>query len=257
MYTLAITSSKGGVGKSTVAVQLASALALSGAPTLLIDLDPQGAAAGLLGVEGFDPHLAATRQLAGQRTPRALVIDGLPELQLIPAHSEMDHLRTPIKAGALAKLAAMMPQQPDWVVLDLAPSLEPLTESALAEADGALIVVQPAAMSLRTIPHLLTRLMERAPSTQLEGLLINQYGADGAIGQQVLTELEQTFREWILPVQLPADPTLQRAALRGRPVFWEDGNSPSARAFGQLARELVRRRAQPRSVIPQRAREAR
>lgn len=241
MYTLAITSSKGGVGKSTVAVQLGAALALTGSHTLIIDLDPQGAAAGLLGIEDIDPQLAATRQLTVDRTPRALVIDGLPELQLLPAHPEVDHLRSPMKVGAIGRLADRLPQRPDWVILDLAPSLEPLTEWALAEADGALIVVQPAALSLRTIPHLLTRIMERAPDTAIEGLLVNQYGADGAIGQEVLAQLNATFEGWMFPVQLPADPALQRAALRGRPVFWEDGAAPATRAFGLIARELLRR----------------
>ena len=240
MKTMAITSSKGGVGKSTLAANLAATFAMRGVRTLIVDLDPQGAVAHLLGMAHPDASTAC-EQLLGLKPPQLVAHPELDDLRAISADPMRDSLSASPPQGALAQLIARHEWQPQLVLLDLAPSLEPLTCWALNEADSALIVLKSSAMSVRTVPGLLRHILNRTQQTALEGMIVNLYGAESELGEQVTRAIEQTFAQWLLPISLPSDVALQRAALEGQPVFWTDAQSEAARALSKLAEHLAQR----------------
>ena len=241
MYVFAIASAKGGVGKSTIAANLAVSFAVRGARTLLIDLDPQGAAAALLGVEPRPGHPSAIATLSDTESSlRPLPVDGLPELTVVAADPDFDQLGASIAEGRLRQACAALRPRPKYVILDLAPSLEPVTVRALSEADAVVPVVQATANGARTIPALLDALQTRCPYTAVAGLLLNHFGATGSVGRKVAERIRGSFGRWVLPIEIPMDDALQEAALYGQPVLWHDARSPASTALLDLADHLAR-----------------
>ncbi|MEM1007712.1 MAG: ParA family protein, partial [Myxococcota bacterium] len=237
MPILAVSSAKGGVGKTTVSTHLASAFALFGARTLLIDLDPQGAAGALLQVDDFAPQLSSTSQIRSAEMLQTLSFDEIPELEIVPADPEIDHLQHHFAPGRMQELLKKHERTLDFVVFDLPPVLEPVTLWALGEADAVLVVVKPTALSVRTLPSLLNKILENQ-KTRLEGILLNQI-EDNNFSIKTVEMLHASFGRWIFPVTVPFDPTVQESALFGQSLFSRNAYAPSAQAYQNIARELL------------------
>lgn len=239
MRIIGLASSKGGVGKTTASVHLAVALAGCGATVLLVDLDPQGAIGPSLGLPEVDPAWTSTSQLGGVIPPRVQCVDGVPGLMVLGARPDVDHLQNMYATGCLREWASRLRDVPDFVIVDLAPSMEPLTLWALNELDSVLVVVQATALSVRTIPTMLANLTHHCERTAVEGLLINHLGIGGQFGHEVAASIRQSFGEWVFPVEIPFDETIQRASLMGATIWGE--KSPAAEAFRLAAAELIDR----------------
>ncbi|TNE48867.1 MAG: ParA family protein [Deltaproteobacteria bacterium] len=245
MYILAIASAKGGVGKTTSAIHIATALTLFGSQSLIVDFDPQGAVAPMLGLPEPSREETFGAQLSQDQPLQTYTVEKFPELQVLPAHPEWDELQSTFPQGTLREKAKNLENPPDFVLLDLAPSMEPLTRWALNEADAAMLIVQPSALSIRTLPALLRTIQSESLNTHIEGLLVNQMGVNNELSSRIVYTLMEEFQQWLFPVRIPHDDVLQQSFLRGQSLFWENHNTEAAQAYQRVARELIRRHKRP------------
>ena len=240
---------KGGVGKSTTAVNLGAALAVQGQRVLVVDCDPQGNTTTGFGIDKallsrciYDVLLqeAALRDVV-QRTelehlmlvPATINLAGA-EIELVSALSRETRLRQ-----ALAPIAA----QYDYVLIDCPPSLGLLTVNALTAAEEIVIPVQAEYYALEGLTQL-TKVVHRVrealnPTLHVSGVLVTMYDGRTRLAVEVLDELERYFPEQMFKTQIPRNIRLSEAPSFGKPVILFDIKSRGAQAYLSLAKEVV------------------
>jgi chromosome partitioning protein len=240
---LALANQKGGVGKTTTAVNLAASLAASEHPTLLVDLDPQGNASSAFGIRDPDPQIYDA--LIGKRVIKdAARRTELSHLHLVPAGvdlvgAEIELVSTPHRERRLEMALADARHDYDFVLVDCPPSLGLLTLNALAAADGVLIPLQCEYYALR-----------------VEGILLTMVDARNNLSRQVAEEVRSHFGSQVLRTTIPRNVRLSEAPSHGKPVLLYDIHSRGAVAYLQLAEEMLERldwQAPPRDppALPQ------
>ncbi len=237
MRVLGISGTKGGVGVTTVTAQLGATLAIQGVDTVIVELNRMGGAADLMGIAPSSPGMTVSAQLRERAFVEYRSLGDLPELRIVDARPDADTFEVLPPVGALRLALQAMNPLPEVVLVDLAPGLDPLTIAGLRECDDAIVVVQPAGLAVRSMPPLVHQI-ERL-GTFFAGALLNHYGAVGETGAAMTAELQEMFADWMLPIELPQSEALQRAAVNGISIFWEDGRDPAARSFKELADLVV------------------
>jgi len=256
---ISVINQKGGVGKTTTAVNLAVGLAQLGHRTLLVDLDPQGNATSGVGLEArpsptLYEALAAEAARDGESNPSSAVRPSwaagpVPELAVIGASPEL--------AGAEVELAAttrrdqlrsvLQPLRDSFrvIVIDTPPSLSLLTVNGLVAADHLIIPVQCEYFALEGLGHLLRTLemVKRSlnPSLRVLGLLRTMYDGRVGLSGQVSSELEKHFPQLLLKTIIPRNVRLAEAPSFGQPVALYDRRSAGADAYRRLATEVAQR----------------
>jgi len=248
---IAVVNQKGGVGKTTTAINLAAALALEGLSTLLIDCDPQANTTGGLGFARDEARASIYDLLMGHTTADKVILPtDVANLSLIPGSKNLIGANLELVAqdrreyrlrDALAPIRANYP----FILLDCPPALDLLTLNSLVAADGHLVPMQAEYFALEGISELMStldRVTQSFNSTlALEGVLLTMYDDRTNLSQQVTENLKAFFDDKLLKTSIPRNVRLAEAPSHGKPVALYDPKSRGAEAYRELALELLTR----------------
>jgi len=249
--TVAIANQKGGVGKTTTAVNLSAGLALCGKRVLLIDLDPQGNAGSGLGYPSIKVQRGVYEVLAGDATLSEVAIETeVPGLHLVPSGqrlvgAEVELVEVPRREYRMKEALVEIEERYDFILIDAPPSLGFLTLNALTAARSVLVPVQCEYYALEGLSHLLSaiRLVQQGlnPTLQIEGVLLTMFDNRLNLSQQVLEETRRFFAERVYRTVIPRNVRLSEAPSFGKPVVIYDPACAGSMSYMNLAKEVIER----------------
>jgi chromosome partitioning protein len=257
---LAIANQKGGVGKTTTAVNLSAALAELGRKILVVDLDPQGNASTGLGI---DPgrRQSGIYQVVSAGTPvdRSVMETVVPGVWMVPstidlAGAEIELVGQFSRETRLARAIESVAPTYDFVVLDCPPSLGLLTVNALTASDELVVPIQCEYYALEGLGQLLrnVRLIQQNlnPKLRLSGIILTMYNPRTRLSEQVVEEVKRYFGSRVYDTVIPRTVRLSEAPGFGQPITSYDSRSKGAKAYRQLAREFLTREASEMAAEP-------
>lgn len=249
--TIAVTNQKGGVGKTTTAINVAFYLAKEGSKTLLVDFDPQGNATSGLGFEKSDLKKTMVEVILGDVTvDKAILETKFKNLSLAPttphlANAEVDISKLSRRFNLLKKALETVVDQYDFVVIDCPPSLSLLTINGLIASNYVLLPVQTEFYALEGVSQLLEsmKLVKKAmnPDLELLGVVATMVDSRTTLSSQVLEEVKKFFGKKVFETYIPRNVRLAEAPSHGVPVGVYDRFSKGSRAYKALAKEIVGR----------------
>ena len=250
---VAVANQKGGVGKSTTAVNLGAALGELGQKVLVVDLDPQGNASTGLGIEPARRTVGIYQVLSqGTPAPSAVVDTEVPGVWAIPstidlAVAEIELVSQLARETRLIRAIEAVTPTYDFVLLDCPPSLGLLTVNALSAADELLVPIQCEYYALEGLGQLLrnVRLIQQSlnPRLRLTGIVLTMYNSRTRLSEQVVAEVRRYFGPRVYDTIIPRTVRLSEAPGFGRPITMYDSRSKGAKAYRKLAREFMEREA--------------
>ncbi len=248
---IAVVNQKGGVGKTTTAINLSVALAREGFRTLLIDCDPQANTTGGLGFSRDPDRLSVYELLLGDVSVEAATIPtDVENLFLIPGSKNLIGANLELvshdrREFCLREAISKVLEGYSYILLDCPPALDLLTLNSLVAADGLLVPMQAEYFALEGISELMSTLdrVSQAfnPNLSLEGVLLTMYDDRTNLSQQVTANLRDFFGDKLLKTTIPRNIRLAEAPSHGLPVELYDARSRGAEAYRDLAREILRR----------------
>ena len=247
---IAIANQKGGVGKTTTAINLGASLAVAECRTLVIDMDSQGNATSGLGIEDHPELVTIYDVLIGGREAKEAVIEALqfPFLDLMPSTRDLVGAEIEL-VGALSRETVFrralesIRGDYDYILVDCPPSLGLLTLNTLTAADSVLIPIQCEFYALEGLSQLLNtvRLVQRAlnPGLEIEGVLLTMFDRRLNLSRQVAAEAREYFRDRVYRTAIPRNVRLAEAPSFGQPIVQYDVLSQGAQSYLALAKELL------------------
>lgn len=259
MRVLALANQKGGVGKTTTAINLGTALAAIGEQVLIIDLDPQGNASTGLGVDRRGRRVSTYDVLIGEETLAAVLQPtGVPRLAIAPATLDLAGVELEIAArqdrafrlkNALQALEADPRAGPDerftYVLIDCPPSLNLLTMNAMAAAHGVLVPLQCEFFALEGLSQLLSTVEQVKaslnPSLEVQGIVLTMFDSRNSLATQVVDDVRGFMGEKVYDTVIPRNVRISEAPSHGKPVLLYDLKCAGSQAYLKLASEMIRR----------------
>jgi chromosome partitioning protein len=244
-----IANQKGGVGKTTTAVNLSASLGVFEKPTLLVDCDPQANATSGLGIDKAGLTGTLYDGLLGRMDAQSLLRDSaIAALKVIPSNVqligfEVEMMSEPDREKALKRLLAPLIDRFEYIILDCPPSLSLLTVNALTAADALLIPLQCEFYALEGLGQLLQTVqrIKRSlnPGLSIAGILLTMFDRRTNLSHQVAEEAEKYFRGLVFKTTVPRNIRLGEAPSFGKPIILYDAASPGAQSYVELAKEFM------------------
>ena len=248
---IAIYNQKGGVGKTTTTVNLASALAAAGKRVLLVDMDPQGNTTGGVGINKNKVEASVYDLLIGNGTAEEAILQ-LPfqNLHLLPADqalavAEIELTAVNRRESRLKAGLASVRENYDYILIDCPPSLGLLSLNALCATDSVIIPIQCEYYALEGLAQLMATMRQvkrlHNPTLDVEGVLLTMFDGRLNLTQQVMAEVKKFFPRKVFATPIPRSVRLAEAPSFGKPINYYDRSSRGCKAYDALAQELIRK----------------
>ena len=248
---IAIVNQKGGVGKTTTAVNLSAAIGAKGKKVLLVDVDPQGNTTSGFGINKREIEVSTYDLLIGQATVKDIIRDsGFENVDIMPSNmnlagAELEMVEIEKRETRMKSELSQVRGEYDFIFIDCPPSLGLITLNALTAADTVLVPIQCEYFALEGLSQLMAtiRQVKRLynPQIELEGVLMTMFDGRLNLTHQVVKEVKRFFPKQVFSSAIPRSVRLSEAPSFGKPILYYDKSSKGAIAYNDLADEMIKK----------------
>lgn len=258
-HIICIANQKGGVGKTTTAINLSAALAISKKKTLLVDCDPQANATTGLGINKNAIQQSIYHGLIGHADAASIITQtDINGLSVIPSRTELygfefEMMSNENRFKVLGNLLSQCAGDFDFAIIDCPPSLSLLTLNAMSAADSVLIPLQSEFYALEGLGQIFQTIKRikqgMNPGLKIEGILLTMFDKRTNLANQVAENAEKHFKDMIFSTRIPRTVRLSEAPSHGKPILLYDPSSPGAESYLALAKEVLNGRRAKQNVV--------